>query len=296
MSNPSYAFIRYNIVDENDRIIEANTHGDLIRQLENQHAPHRNPMQQPPDYDTFIMQVEVLNLSAEDVILFDIARHIKNRVEHRYNPNAKKLNMVSTNADDTQWTRVVLVPRLNIAGIRNGTGDNKFSARSGVARIKSVVRHITGGDFRHEEAGKPEDMDEAIKRLNLTDFNFTVIPFNPHPSNPGQKLHDLLEASSVGRLRGDAKPKGLTMEVENDGLLDDVIGMSQKGYGQYGFEGRTDSGAEIAYKKPTMHQDKQKNLAERRKPMEMRAHVQQGNASRREEENVVKAIVELYGP
>lgn len=296
MSNPSYAFIRYSIVDENEQIMEANTHGDLIRQLEDQHVPHRNPTQQPPDYDTFIMQVEVLKLSDEDVVLFDIARHIKNRVEHRYNPDAKKLDMVSTNADDTQWTRVVLVPRLNIAGIRNGAGDNKFSARQGVTRIKSVVRHVIGGDFRHEDAGKPEDMDEAIKRLNLTDFNFTVVPFNPHPSNPGQKLHDLLEASGVGRLRGDAKPKGLAMEVEKDGLLDDVIGLSQNGYGQFGFEGRTESGAEIAYKKPTMHQDRQKNLAERRKPMEMRAHVQQGSASRREEENVVKAIVELYGP
>lgn len=293
MRPAAYSFVRYIIFDEADERVPADKHGRLVKKVAEQPVPHRKRDPKPADFDTLIFRAKTKTLCDEPVVLFDVGKHITSRVEHRLKDG--DLNLVSVAADDMQWTRVAMVPRLGIAGIRDGSSDS-LSAQSAASRIQSIFRQTIEYDFSHEQTGKPEDVRRAIERLGLTDFAFTVVPFNPHPRNPGAKLDELMKASKIGRLKAEATPKasGL-MEASSDGLISEAMGLAESGYGQLGFKGVVkSSGSRVSYRKPKLEDTREKNLARRQEPSEMRASIPRNDAKRSEDEHVVMTILEMF--
>lgn len=290
-----YTFIRYQILDDTDERVSDNKHFRVLDRLKEVKVPHRKREPTPADYDTFLFRVKQITVEEEKAIIFDVAKHITIRMEHRVVDG--DLQLFNVGADDTQWTRVVMVPRLGVAGVRDGSGEQYLSATSAISRLQSIFRHALEYEFLYEQTGRPDDVSRAVERLGLTDFSFTVKPFNPHPRTPGLKLHDLMEASNVGRLKADATPKyGSEMDASADeGIIQEALGLAESGYGQFGFRGRIrKTGSEVSYKKPKFENTREANLARRNKPAEMRALVSRTD-SHSEEDQVVMTIVELYG-
>jgi len=293
MRPAAYSFIRYEITDQYDEPITSSQHGDILKLVDQVEVPHRKRDPQKSDFDTFVFNPESKKVKAEPVVAFNIGKRITSRIEHRLKNG--QIEMVSVPADDIHWSRVVMVPRLSIAAVRDGSGD-RLAARSAISRVRSVFRHALNYEFLSEQTGNPQDVDRALSRLGLTDFAFTVVPFNPHPRVPGDRLDELLQESNVGRLRADAKPKpGGLMNSEGDGILKEVRGLSEAGYGQFGFKGLTkEAGSEVTYKKPKFESTKEENIERRRRPTEMRASIPSGDEKHSEEEQVVMTILELY--
>ena len=295
MRPAAYSFIRYQILDVEDERVPAEQHARLIKKVAEKPVAHRKRDPKPSDFDTLIFRPKARTLCDEATVVFDVGKHITSRIEHRLEDGDLKL--VSVNADDMEWTRVVMVPRLGIAGIRDSSSEG-LSAQSAAARIQSIFRQTIEYDFLHERTGRPEDVRRAIERLGLTDFAFTVVPFNPHPRSPGDKLDELMKASNIGKLRADATPKaGSVMDASSDeGLINEALGLAESGYGQLGLKGVVKkSGSRVAFKKPKLEDTREKNLEQRSKPVEMRAAVPRNHPQYSEEEQVVLTIKEIYG-
>jgi len=55
-------------------------------------------------------------------------------------------------------------------------------------------------------AGTPQDVQRALDTWSLDQFSFTIRPFNPSPSKPGDRLDELLTADNVGSMRAVTYP------------------------------------------------------------------------------------------
>ena len=224
-------------------------------------------------------------------VIFDVARSIDVRVEHRYDPETDDLNLVDVAADDTNWAHFVMVPEMGRMGVRDGSGE-RLTADQGVNRVRSVIRGLTALDFSYERTATSGEVAQAAQRLGLTEFTFTARPTNPHPGIPGELMDDLLKKAKIGKLAAKAEPVfGSTMSVADEGLISEAIGLADGGYAQYWFRGRTETGTEVAYKKPLYEGTREGNLKQRDKASSLKVLVPDNDCGPSEEEYVVKTMV-----
>lgn len=250
MSKSSYSFYQYAFIDAFDEQLPWERHAKIIRGAATQKVPHRVANPEPHDHNTFIMRVRAQTILDWKCVIFDIAKSIDFRTEHRYDASADDIDLVDVRANDTHWTHVVMLPECGRVAVRDGSGE-RLPADQGVNRIGSVLKHLNNIDFQYERTATASDIAKAAERLKLTEFTFTARPFNPHPHVLGEQLHAILEAAKVGRIVAKAEPKyGQSMSAAEGGLVSEAMGLAQVGYAQYGFRGRTKSGVEVAYKKP----------------------------------------------
>lgn len=295
MPRISYCLYKYAIFDEFEDPIYPNKHAKIIHSIACQRVAHRKPDPSPHDYDTFIMRFHEEVLAGQECTIFDVAKSVDYRVEHRYNPDTDDLDLVDVVADDTIWTHLVMVPAMERIGIRDGSGE-LLSADQGANRVRSVIRGLTTFDFSYERTATSVEIAQAARRLGLTEFTFTARPSNPHPSKPGELMDALLKKAKVGKMTAKTEPVyGDTLSVADEGLVSEAIGLASDGYGQYGFKGTTGTGAEVAYKKPKYEGTKEGNLRQQAKPSSLKVLVPSDDARVSEEEYVVKTMLEIYG-
>jgi hypothetical protein len=153
-------------------------------------------------------------------------------MELRWNSRTDKYDMYDVEADDTIHTNVVVVPRLNIAGVRDNTKDN-LTAGGAMARLRTIIDTHTENEFEYARTATEEDVEKAVSKLNILEFRFDVRPFNPHPRVPGEKLDDLLKAAHAGRFRGVAEPSVAPMTNADGGIVSEAMGLAKERYGQY---------------------------------------------------------------
>ena len=295
MPKISYCFYKYAILDELEEPIGPNKHVEIIHGIAGQKVAHRKPDPSPSDRDTFIMRFREEVLTGQECAIFDVAKSIDFRVEHRYNPVSDDLDLVDVVADDTIWTHLVMVPEMERIGIRDGSGE-LLSADQGANRVRSVIRGLTTLDFSYERTATSGEVAQAARRLGLTEFTFTARPTNPDPSRPGELMDALLKKARVGKITAKTEPAyGDTLSVADEGLVSEAIGLASDGYGQYGFKGTTGTGAEVAYKKPKYEGTKEGNLKQQAKPSSLKVLVPSDDARASEEEHVVNTMLEIYG-
>lgn len=294
MPKISYCFYKYAILDEFEDSIYPDEHAKIIRGIACQKVAHRKPNPGPLDRDTFIMRFREEVLAGQECAIFDVAKSVDYRVEHRYNPDSDDLDLVDVNADDTIWTHLIMVPAMERIGIRDGSGE-RLTADQGANRVRSVIRGLTALDFSYERTATSREVANAAQRLGLTEFTFTARPANPHPSRPGELMDELLRKAKVGKMTAKTEPVyGHTLSVADEGVVSEAIGLANDGYGQYGFKGTTGTGVEVAYKKPKYEGTKEGNLKQQAKPSSLKVLVPSDDTRASEEEHVVKTMLEIY--
>jgi hypothetical protein len=150
-------------------------------------------------------------------------------------------------------------------------------------------------DFSAVPAGSPQDLRKAVETWDLDQFTFQVRPFNPHPSNPGELLSDLMAKDSVAELRGVALPlEGEHIHPADEGLVKEALGLADEGYGTFGASGRTPSGAEAIIKKQSFSRDRGKNLEKLKGPQQVRVYIS-GEDENTRIAQAVSVLVEFFG-
>lgn len=295
MRYASYVFYRYSIFDEADDLVEASQHRKIIRSVKGLGAPYRSPDPAAGDLNNYIMRYRSKQIDHEDASVFDVGHSIDKRVENRWDRTNDEFEMVQTPANDTVFTRVIVIPRLGIAAVKDGSGPDRLPASSGMGRTRSIIQYLSDYTLSYEKTADMGDVERAMQKYRVVEFDFKVRPFNPHPKNPGEKLDEMMKAAQIGRFRGHAEPSSASgMKKAEDGLLDEVVGLSKAGYGQFRLKAETDSGAKITYGAPALNDDREKNEAAAHRPRELKVEVPRDDSENKEELSVVKVMKEIF--
>ena len=290
----TWVYFRYTMFDEYDDVIGAREHAQILEEVKGLPAPYRNRDPAPKDINNILMQLRHEQVDGEKCSLFVIGYKISDRVERRYNEREDRVDLESAPADDMRVTGLIMVPRLRMIAVRDGSGE-RLSAVSGAGRLRAVIEYNLDCGFNFERTSSHDDVVRAMANLALEEFTFEVRPFNPHPTNPGQKLHDLMKPNEIGNLKAKATPAaGGAMHSGTEGLIPEATGMSEKGYGQFGLVGRTESGAQIKFQKPRFVGETAKDVDQQEKPTALRVTVPVDDGEMTEYEYVVHTMKELF--
>lgn len=288
-----YVLFRYHLWDEADDRVPWKNQFEIIESVRGKASPRKLGDTERKNFNNYVMRVRKEHIENELVITFDVGYRITTRVELRWNRRKDEYDMVDVEADDTVHTRVVMVPRLGIMGVKDASGDN-LSAGGAMARLRTIIDTHTDCELAYARTASEEDVEAAISKLSILEFKFEVRPFNPHPSAPGEKLDELLKVAGVGRFKGTAEARGKHMTNAEGGLVNEAVGLSNKRYGQYSVKGKTSSGAVVTYDKPPFSTDRDKTEAAAERPRALKVAVPRDDPDIAEVEYVVKVILELF--
>ena len=295
MRTSKYAIFRYWFLDDDGKSLKHNGQLEVLEELRGQKAPYRARDPQPDDFKNFIFDVEEKEINGYKYISFGIGYIVEFRVERRLNRDTEKVEVAMVESDDLRSTRAVLVPRFGVSAFKDGSGD-QVSATGGAGRTSAIVAMYTEGAAEFEETASQQDVDQAMERLRLVEMTFDVRPFNPHPSVPGDMLHELLQKANVGKMSAKTTPHpGGGLTTDEEGIVSEARGMSAKGYGHFGIKAETEAGAQVSYKKPPLRGEVDKDLTAEEKPKLLRIAVEKSEVDEEEETAIVEAMIEIFG-
>jgi hypothetical protein len=241
----------------------------------------------PDDYNTYVIAPRIGNRLGERYLTWQVCRDIAFRQVRRPDRKNQTVKFDFEDTDDCELARIIAIPRLGVLAVEDGTGDGRLGGWSALRRFERIVATYTDAMFEAEAAGTPQDLKRAIDTWEIEKFDFQARPFNPHPSNPGQLLSDLLQRDGVGELRASAFPKeGAYIKPQEEGIVQEALGLAEKGYATYGARGRTRTGAEAIVKKPKFSRSRQENIDNLSGPQQLRVYV----SAEREEDGVRKVV------
>lgn len=258
--------------------------------------PYRKAEPTPDDHDTYMMAAAQGTRRGEPFLTWQVCRDISFRQVRRPDRKNQVVNVSFEDTDDCELARIVALPRLGVLAAEDGTGEGRLGGWAAIKRFQAIVKLHSDVEFSAEPAGSAQDLKRAIETWDLEKFSFQARPFNPHPSNPGKALSDMMKTDGVGELRGQALPlAGAHMKAKDEGLIQEAMGLAEKGYATYGATGRTPSGAEAIVKKQEFSHDRNKNLERLRGPQQLRVYVDADKDEQRIKQ-IVDVLVEFFDP
>lgn len=197
---------------------------------------------------------------------------------------------------DVKWERFVAVPDLGALAVSDQSGENHIGARQAITRFQTVFENtVPGGEADIRLSASREDVDAAISAWRLEEFSFTVRPFNPSVRRQGRKLHEALEREKIASLRAVARARaGEALVVEEGDLLSDAVGLARAGYGQIGFKGKTATGQDAQFKKPTFSPNRQENEDAQDTEQALRVLIEPQLSDMELFQEVTRALIEFY--
>lgn len=257
---------------------------------------YRKPDPGPNDFDTYIIGPRAGTRRGEPFLTWQVCRDISFRQVRRPDRRSQVVEFEFEETDDCVLSRIVALPRLGVLAAEDGAGEGKLAGWSAIRRFEAIVRAHSRLEFSAQPAGSPEDLRRAIETWELEKFSFQARPFNPHPSNPGKVLSDMMKADGVGELRGQALPvEGAYIKPKEEGIVQETLGLAEKGYATYGATARTPSGAEAVVKKQQFSHDRHKNLERLRGAQQLRVYVD-GTDDEKRIVQAVDVLVEFFAP
>ncbi|MEW6215955.1 MAG: hypothetical protein AB1478_12260, partial [Nitrospirota bacterium] len=176
------------------------------------------------------------------VLFCSIAKHIDTRSVNKYDRAVDEISREYISTDEYAIGDLILIPSAQLLAAADKSNPEDLNARSTIGRFISIVRVLTKYDIQIEPATSPGYLQSALKNWKLEEFSFTARPFNPSVRTPGDKLHPLL-AGDNAKLVGKEKPnKGEHLIYSEQGLMNEVTGLADRGYGEYGAVGTTSQG------------------------------------------------------
>jgi hypothetical protein len=294
MRAANYLLFRYELRDEDDHTVGGRAHDGIFEDVKGKPAGYRSE-DAISARTNVLMRLRKDNIIGEYALTFDVGYKITDRVEKRWNEATDEYDFVPVGANDLMFTSFVALPRFGVVAVRDGSSD-QLSALSGIGRLRSIVAAHSDHILRYSRSAEAADVDRAMQTLRLTEFSFDVRPFNPHPRNPGEKLHELMKEAGVGRFKGKAQPTSTTpMKPDEDGIIAEAVGLARAGYGQFALKAETATGAKLSYGKPPFQQDKARSAAVAERPRMLKVAVPHDDPDMTEQEHVVSVMLELFG-
>ncbi|MBG0777100.1 MAG: hypothetical protein H0S85_11800 [Desulfovibrionaceae bacterium] len=291
MNNTPYIFYSYSLSCV-DVLLTTSEQWDLLLDNLGREIAYRKTSPTEQDRDTCIItpdKTTILNDSngeVVDVLYFSIAKHIDSRKAIKYDKSADILSRESVAADEYLVGNIVMIPLLGLLAASDRSSQEDMNAKSSTNRFRAIVREIPLHSISIESAASYEYLREALKNWQLDEFSFTVRPFNPSVKTPGDKLHSLLSPDNA-KVMGKEKPnKGDHLTFSEEGLMNEVTGLADRGYGEYGTVGTTVDG---------YHARIEKTAPESRKPPRIKVFVPPMSSKEAHVQAVAKTLLEIYG-
>ncbi len=294
MARVSLLLCRYSF-DTERGALSAREQFDLLTRLRD--APpvsYRKAEPTPDDFDTYLMRPDMKNLESCNALALDVVRDVRFRQVTKTDRATQTVSANFEPTNEAELAHVVMIPSLGGLAVHDAVGDGHINGASAIRRFQTIVATIDGVIMNVTVAGTAQDLQKAVGTWDLDQFSFQARPFNPHPSNPGQLLSDLLSRDDVGEFRGIAVPKkGSHIHPADTGLVKEAIGLAEKGYGTYGVRGRTESGAEAIVKKQPFSHDRQTNLDRQKGPQQLRVYIE-GDSSTDLDIKTAQVLIEFF--
>ena len=294
----AYVFCRYQILNQNEKPLSAREEFEMFEEVIGRPIAYRVRDPQPDDYDTFLMKAREKRILSYTVHTWEIGQDIKFREATKYDKKKDETKNEVVETDEIRSTKFLGIPNLGVFAVEDTVSERSLGARSAVGRFTSVIETLKKDfDVRVTFAGTPQDAQRALDTWTLDQFTFTVRPFNPTPKKLGEQLHDFMVADKMGSLRAVALPDDAhDMRDSHKGLISEVKGLSDAGYGQYGAAGKTPDGLRASISKPKFELDKTKNMEHQAENRTLKIYIERGETLNQEEAAIVKALLDLYGP
>lgn len=296
MARRGLLFARYTLQDELGAL-SVREHVVLLDALKDSRPiAYRVADPEDHDYNTYIMAPKSKERRGEAYVTWQVCKEIGSRQVRRPNRETQTVEYEWESTDDCAIARIVAIPRLGVMAVEDTSGEGHIGGWSALRRFQAIVSEQRGFECKIEPAGTPQDLEKAIRTWQLDQFSFKARPFNPHPSNPGEVLSDLLSIDDIAEFRGVALPKdGKAIQPKESGLVQEAVGLASKGYATYGARGRTPSGAQAVLKPQKFSRDRDANLERLRGPQQLRVYIE-FDSEKEAMQGMVDALLEFFDP
>lgn len=290
-----YLLCRYVIADEDGNALSADEQLALLKRLRARRIAYRNRDPGPDDEDTYIMKPRRTDIARRRVHTWEIARDLHHRELTKYDRESDDTYDEIVATEEIRRARFLALPTRNVLAIQARSSERQFGADQALARFTAVVEKLSDCTVDYEVAGTPQDVERALETWTLERFTFTVRPFNPSTSKPGELLHEILVADHAGRMNAVVHADhSHEMRDSHAGIISEVKGLSDKGYGQYGASGRTPHGLRGSITKPKFDLDRDTNLERQRENRVLKVYIPPSTSQDEADAAVVKALIDIY--
>ena len=189
------------------------------------------------------------------------------RPQHDYDRSSMEVSYDQIADKHIKHARVLAMPELGAMAIEDRSNDANISARQTIAAFRTIVYEMTSlqGSFSVKH-GNPEDVKRWLKDWDLIEYSYTIGPLNPiSASDLAEKRSTAMKQEKIKRETGKVQPETGGVLKMNDGVIAEADALSDVGYGQRGFRGKTSDGHIAHVPKPPYHPERAKNKAEQQK-------------------------------
>jgi hypothetical protein len=292
------SFLPLSNIRPNENVVSASGELEIFEEITGKAIAYRVREPKPDDFDTYLMKARQKRISSYTVHTWEIAQDIRFREATKYDKKKDETKDEVVETDEIRHTKFVGIPSLGVFAVEDTLSERSLGARSAVGRCVAVIETLKKDfEVRITFAGTPVDAQRALDTWSLDQFTFTVRPFNPTPRKLGEQLHEFMVADKMGTLRAVALPdEHHEMRDSRKGLISEVKGLSDAGYGQYGAAGKTPDGLHASISKPKFELDKSKNIRHQAQNRMLKVYIEHADSLDQEEAAIVKALLDLYGP
>jgi hypothetical protein len=241
----SYKLYRYTLVDRNDRLVHPDKHfsefdkakgSDDIGEL----SPYRRKK------DSVLMYLRDYHYDFIGLI----GRHSTEREITTYGESEDATKLKNVVDDDYPHAPFVCLPRLGMIACVDGA---KLRADAAMARLHAILIHRRKLMFVVEAITETFDLRKAVKRFNLIEVTFEILPVNPHSDDLGLKLDESRKLDHIRRIVGTAQALPSDPMKLDGGILTAIQQLQTSGHAKVGFVGRADD-VEVKVEKPAKSQ------------------------------------------
>jgi hypothetical protein len=296
MARPTpYLFCRYEISKDEDAL-SGKEQLALFEKMRGKSIAYRVRDPSSDDETTFLMRPRQRKFQDYLVLTWRVADQLNYRERTRYDTGKDEEFEEYEETDEIRRTAFVALPELGVMAVDDKISERSLGARSAIGRFIELCAQLGRADARVIFAGTSKDVQKALDTWELDKFSFTVRRFNPTIRKPGEKLHELMDSDDIAVMRGVALPAAdKKMKDSHEGLIAETKGLADAGYGQIGASGVTPDGFHASLSKPKFDMDKQKNKERQGENRSLKVYIPSHETISKEEEAVVKALLELYG-
>jgi hypothetical protein len=288
-----FLFARYRVGEE-DEDWDGPTQLKMLRRIRGKRFDQ--PYSRSPVPDTLAMSPGSRTVGGYQVLTWIVGYKVLVRTAVDYDDLTDALKINTFEGEGVRYEDFVAVPALGVMAISDRTGEQHIGARNAISRFQTVIRRgIPGAEAVVSLGVTDADVEAALKQWKVSEFSFTVRPFNPRVRQQGRKVHEALVDEKAAMLRGTLRAEpGEGLKAAEGGFINEAVGLYRMGYGQIGFRGEMPDGQNAQLKKPEFSQDKAENLEVRESGTPLRVFISPQTNARKEVEELAKALIAFY--
>lgn len=291
-----YVFCRYRIAVSEETLNVAGQR-QLLQELQGNGVPHGRVRDDRPQPTALIMEPSQFQAGDDVCLTWSIGLRPGVRVLTDYDRNSQQRSHQLVDDPHIKFAPLLALPERSVMAIEDRSNDERISAKQAIAAFRSVVQTANDGEGSFEvHHGSPEDIERWLDEWELSEYSYTITPLNPiSATDLAERRSEAMKLENVSRNAGKVQPpEGQSMRP-NGGIIQEANELSEVGYGQRGFRGRTPDGHIAHVPKPRFYDNRHKNLEEQQKPNFVRVMFEPEEAGHSLPLQIALALRRFYG-